>query len=162
MVSTASPSGAQVIFDGANPRIIQGVAAEDILAGALVVSSAGTTAQKVGSVTSTYSPQDIEFTAIKDGIHCNGIALQTVSSGTTAYVSVATRGTYLLRAAGIISGGQPLSPVSGTTQGVAGAEVLTVTSGTVSSTGTVNTTIGRSLTNSASGTNLYILGTLSC
>jgi len=157
---TASPSGAQVIGDGGNPRIFTGVATGSVLAGMLVVSNAATTAQKVGSVTSTYAPADIEILPVKDSRHCNGIAVQTVTSGTTKYVPIATRGTYLLRAAGVISGGQTLIAVSGTAQGVAGVDpTITVTSGTVSSTGTypAEAHIGRAKTNSASGTNLYVL-----
>lgn len=156
---TASPSGAQVLFDGENPRSFTGVATADLLAGMLVVSNAATTAQKVGSVVSTFSPTDIELLPIKDSEHINGLSLNTVSSGTTNYDSVATRGTYILRAAGVVSGGQSITGVSGTIQGVKGA-VVTVTSGTVSSTGTADAVIGRALTNSASGTNLYVLATL--
>lgn len=159
--ATASPSGAQVIGDGENPRIFTGVANEDIIAGGLVVSNPSTTAQAVGSVTSTFAPTDIELIYCKDSLHCNGIALATVSSGTSAYIPVATRGTYILRAGGIISGGQSIVPISGTTQCVGGVQTISVTSGTVSSTGTVSTSvIGRALTNSASGTNLYVLANL--
>ncbi len=160
---TASPSGLTVLGDGANPRIITGIATEDIIAGGLVVSNAGTSAQAVGSTTGTYAPTDVEFLYCKDGVHCNGIALATVASGTKAFIPVATRGTYILRAAGIISGGQAIIPFSGTAQAVAGLDnTITVTSGTVSTTGTIpgETVIGRSVTNTASGTNLYVLTTL--
>lgn len=159
----ASPSGAQVLGDGGNPRIITGVATEDIIAGTLVVSNAATSAQAVGSSTGDYAPTDIEFLYVKDSVHCNGIALASVSSGTNAYLPVATRGTYILRSAGVISGGQNIVPFSGVSQAVtAESAVLTITSGTVSSTGTypAQTVIGRSLTNSASGTNLYVLANL--
>jgi len=161
--ATVSPSGVQVIGDGQNPRIFTGVATEDIKAGGLVCVNAAQTAQKVGSTTSTFNPTDLEILYVKDEVHCNGIALKTVSSGTSAYIPVATRGTYLLRAAGIISGGQSIVPFSGTIQGVQNQDVtIAVTSGTVSSTGTIagETVIGRSKTNSASGTNLYILADL--
>lgn len=158
---TVSPSGTQVLGDGANPRIFTGVATDDIKAGELVVSNAATTAQAVGIDTSTFAPADIEILPIKDSLHCNGIALATVDSGTTNYVSVATRGTYILRAGAVISGGQSIVPLSGTAQHVGGGQTITVTSGTVSVAGTVSTTvIGRAKTNSASGTNLYVLADL--
>lgn len=159
----ASPSGAQILGDGGNPRIFTAVATQDIQAGTLVVSNAATTAQAVGSTTGNYAPTDIEALLIKDSVHCNGIALATVSSGTANYVPIATRGTYIFRTAGIISGGQAIVPYSGTAQAVKGLDnTITVTSGTVSSTGTIagETVIGRSKTNSASGTNLYILADL--
>ena len=157
---TASPSGAQVVFDGENPRSFTGVATANLLPGMLVVSNAATTAQAVGSVVSTFDGStDIELLPIKDSEHINGICLQTVTSGTNALVPVATRGTYILRAAGVVSGGQTITGVSGTSQGVKG-QVITVTSGTVSSTGTADIALGRALTNSASGTNLYVLASL--
>ena len=158
--ATVSPSGAQVVGDGANPRIFTGVANEDIIAGGLVVVNAAQSAQAVGSTTGTFDPTDLEILYCKDGVHCNGIALATVSSGTAAYIPVATRGTYIMRSAGVISGGQAVIPFSGTIQAVAGLDnTITVTSGTVSSTGTIagETIIGRAKTNSASGTNLYVL-----
>ena len=158
-MATASPSGAQVVFDGENPRSFTGVSAGSIYGGQLVVSNAGTTAQKVGSIVSTYSANDVEILPVKDSNHVNGIALQTVMSGTSNYVPVATRGTYILRAAGIISGGQTLTVASGTIQGVRG-QAISVTSGTVSSTGTAEAVVGRALTNSASGTDLYVLASL--
>jgi len=151
ITNTASPSGAQVLGDGANPRIFTGVATEDIMAGGLVVSNAATTAQAVGSVISTYSPKDLEILYCKDADHCNGIALQTVASGTTNFIPIATRGTYILRSAGVISGGQGIVPFSGTMQGVNGEAPSVSWSGT---------TIGRAKTNSASGTDLYILADL--
>ncbi len=154
MAGTApvSPSGLQMYGDGANPRIIQGVAAGDIIAGELVTSLASTTAQKVGSILSTVIPNDIEVAQIKDNNHCIGIATKTVASGTNAVVPVATRGTYILRAGGVISGGQGLTPGSGTIQYVdTECGVITSWSGTK---------IATALTASASGTNLYVLAML--
>lgn len=148
--NTASPSGAQVYADGANPRIFTGVATEDIIAGGLVQSSPAVT-QAVGSVISTIKPTDFEMLYAQDSAHVNGIALATVSSGTNAFIPVATRGTYILRAAGVISGGQGIVAFSGTSQGVKGASTSISFSGA---------SIGRSLTTSASGTNLYVLANL--
>jgi len=151
MGTNASPSGLQMYGEGGNPRILTGVAAADLEAGELVTSLASTTAQKVGSVLSTVVPQDIEVTPVKDVNHCIGICTKTVASGTAAYVPVAQRGTYILRAGGVISGGQGIVPGSATIQHVAGEAPSVSWSGTK---------IGTALTNSASGTNLYILATL--
>ena len=148
--NTASPSGAQVIGDGANPRIFTGIATEDIIAGGLVATNPAVT-QAVGSVTSTFNPTDLEILYVKDSDHVNGIALATVSSGTNAFIPIATRGTYILRAAGVISGGQGIVAFSGTGQGVKGESPNISWSGTK---------IGTSKTTSASGTNLYILADL--
>ena len=150
IANTASPSGAQVAGDGENPRIFTGVATENIIAGGLVVASAANI-QTVGSNISTVLPTDIEILYVKDSDHCNGIALQTVSSGTNAAIPIATRGTYILRSAGVISGGQGIVPFSGTGQGVKGESPNVSWSGT---------TIGRAKTTSASGTDLYLLADL--
>jgi len=150
-MATASPSGAQVVFDGENPRTFTGVATGSILAGMLVVSNPAKTAQAVGSTVSTFLPTDIEILPIADGNRCNGLALNTISSGTNNLVTVATRGTYILRAGGAISGGQGIVP---------GSEVIQYVNGEAPSISWSGTTIGRALTNSASGTNLYLLATL--
>lgn len=151
MGTNASPSGLQMYGDGANPRIIQGVAAADLEAGELVVSNPATTAQKVGSILSTVTPTDIEFIPVQNASHCNGICTKTTASGTNAVVPVATRGTYILRAGGVISGGQGI---------VAGSEVIQYVNGEAPSISWSGTKIGTALTNSASGTNLYLLATL--
>lgn len=152
MGTNASPSGLQQYGDGGNPRIIQGVAVADVEAGELVTSLAATTAQKVGSVLSTVVPQDIEVAPVKDSAHCIGIVTKTTSSGTNAVVPVAQRGTYILRAGGVISGGQGIVAGSATIQNVDGMGIGTAVYSGVQ--------IGTALTNSASGTDLYILATL--
>ncbi len=150
---TASPSGLQQYGDGANPRIIQGVATGSILAGMLVTSLSSTAAQKVGSILSTVSVQDIEIVPLKNAVanDCIGIATKTVASGTLAVVPVAQRGTYILRAGGVISGGTAIA---------AGSEVLQFVRAAATSISWSGTKIGTALTNSASGTNLYVLATL--
>ena len=149
---TASPSGTQVIFDGENPRSFTGVATANILDGMLVVTNAGQSAQAVGATVSTFDGStDIELLPIKDSDHVNGLAVTTVNSGTTALVTVNRQGTYIFRAAGIISGGQGIVGVSGTSQGVRGESPNVSWSGTK---------IGTAMTNSASGTNLYVLASI--
>jgi hypothetical protein len=143
-----NPLGAVVVFDGEVPRTFTAIARTDISGGQLVVSSGA--ANSVGSGASSYVSSDVVVDILQNSNTCNGIALQNANSGT--YVTVATRGAYLMRAAGVISGGQQVIPVSGTSQGV--ALLGAVGSPDYALTGTP---IGRVITASASGTSLYAL-----
>jgi hypothetical protein len=148
-----NPLGAIVIFDGEVPRTFTATAAADISGGQLVVCGTGA-ANAVGSSISSYVATDIAATPIKDGDYCNGIALQNVSSGTNNLVTIATRGSYLMRCGGIVSGGQTVIAGSATLQHLLPNGI----SGTAAA--NVGTVIGRALTPSASGTNLYSLVSL--
>jgi hypothetical protein len=143
--------GAVCVFDGEVPRTFTALARTDISGGQFVVSSGA--ANVVGSGASTYVSSDVVVDILADSNACNGIALSNASSGT--YVTVAQRGAYLLRAAGIVSGGQLVIPVSGTAQGV--AAYAQVGSPNYALTGTP---VGRCITASASGTALYSLVSL--
>jgi hypothetical protein len=156
-----NPLGAIVVFDGEVPRTFTATAAADISGGQLVVCNG--TANTVGSDIASYVTTDISATQIKTSDYVNGIALQNASSGTNSYVTVATRGAYLMRCGGIVSGGQLVSAASGTIQWIVPMPISgTGTSGTVgySSPWLAPTPIGRALTPSASGTNLYTLVSL--
>ena len=146
-----NPLGAVVVFDGEVPRTFTAKAKTAISGGQLVVSSGA--ANAVGSGASSYVVGDIEVDIVADSDHCNGIALNNAASG--ALVTVATRGAFLVRSAGIISGGQLVIPVSGTTAGV--AAFAQVGSPNYALTGTP---IGRNLIPTASGTALYTLVSL--
>ena len=146
-----NPLGAVVIFDGEVPRTFTALARTNISGGQLVTSSGA--ANSVGSGASSYASSDIVVDLLQDSNTCVGIAIQNASSG--AYVTVAQRGAYLMRAAGVISGGVQVIPVSGTTAGV--ALLGAVGSPNYALTGTP---IGRALTASASGTDLYCLVSL--
>jgi hypothetical protein len=142
--------GAVCVFDGEVPRTFTGKARTAISGGQLVVVSGA--ANCVGSGVSSYVASDIELDLIANGDYCNGIALNNADSG--AYVAVATRGSYLMRSAGVISGGQTVCPFSGTLQGV----IANGISGTAAA--NLGTVIGRAQSASASGTALYALVSL--
>ncbi len=146
-----NPLGAVVIFDGEVPRTFTAKARQTISGGQLVVSSGA--ANVVGSGANTFDTSDIVVDLLHDTNYCNGIALHNADSG--ANVTIATRGAYLMRSAGVISGGQSIIPISGTLQGVGAAYIGSATAG-----GYFGTTIGRAITASASGTSLYSLVSL--
>lgn len=139
---TVNPLGTQILFDGENPRTFTATARTVISGGDLVVVSGA--ANGVGSQVSSYANGDIVVDIIHDSNRCNGIALN--NAGSNELVTVATRGTYLVRSAGVISGGYQIIPVSGTTQGVARYNVSGVGNGTP---------IGRNLIDTASGNALF-------
>jgi len=142
-MTAINPLGAVVLWDGENPRTFTAKAREAISGGTLVVSSGA--ANVVSSGADSYSTSDIIVTPIKDGNYCNGIALQ--NAGSNENITVATRGVYLLRSAGAISGGVGVYPVSGTSQGVASVPISINYSGTE---------IGRALTAASSGNFLLV------
>jgi hypothetical protein len=151
--------GATIIFDGQVPRTFTALARTTISGGQLVVSSGA--ANVVGSGANTYVTGDVTVDLLQNSDMCNGMALYNAASG--AYVTVATRGAYLMRCAGVVSGGAQVCPVSGTLQGVISMPFSgTGTSGTTgySSPWLANTPVGRAITASASGTDLYALVSL--
>jgi len=141
---TLNPYGAEVLFDGENPRTFTGKARTAISGGDLVVVSGAATSLSSGA--DSFATSDIVVDIIHDSDYANGIALQNAASG--ANVTFATRGAYLVRAAGLISGGHAVVPFSGTVQGVAPASTSVAYSGTQ---------VGRAITAAASGTNSYLL-----
>jgi len=136
--------GAVPVFDGGVPRTVTAKCNAVISGGDFVFFDG--TANGVGSQISSYSPDDLVAAVPVGGHFINGIALLNAESG--GYTTVATRGAYLCRAAGICSGGHAVIYVSGTTPGVRGVGLDT--------TGSI-VPIGRSMTPSASGTALYTL-----
>ena len=143
-----NPLGAVAIFDGEVPRTFTAKTRATISGGQLVTFSGA--ANSVSSGASSYTSDDIVVDLLQDGNTCVGIALNNTASG--GYVTIARRGSYLMRAAGVVSGGVQVIPVSGTAQGV--TLFGQVGSPNYALTGTP---IGRSLSASASGTDLYAL-----
>ena len=103
-IGVINPLGAVCLFDGEVPRTFSAVAREIISGGDFVFSSG--TAGAVGSQASSYATSDIEVAHCDAEERVNGLALGNVGSG--ELVTVATRGNYLLKSAGVVSGGQLL------------------------------------------------------
>ena len=141
--------GLVVLGDGENPRTFSGRARTIISGGDLVFVSG--TANPIGSGASTFKTSDVVVTLIEDSDFCNGIALNTV--GSNGIVTVVRAGDFIVRSAGIVSGGQPIIPVSGGTGFLPG--VVGDPNGTHDTGLNSGTHIGRAITASASGTNLY-------
>lgn len=145
---TVNISGANVVFDGGNPRIWTATAKANMSAGTLVRVDGAT-----GVVTYNpegFRPSDLVVAPIANSKQCNGITIHDVTSG--AKVSIAQRGAWLMRTNAVVSGGDLVMAVSGTNQAV---KTWGIGSATVSD---INAApIGRALGNSASGTNLYNL-----
>ena len=96
-----NPAGAVQIFDGGAPRIITGIAQSGISAGGIVTASGANNA--VSSGANSFVIGDITFTDAS-GATVTGIALGSTTSGTE--VAVATRGAFIVTAAGNIRPGE--------------------------------------------------------
>ena len=139
--------GAQVVFDGGNPRTFTASAMEVISGGQLVNTSGAS--NDVGSQISSFADGDLKAVGAIDDTLCNGIALN--NAGSNELVTIATRGAYLCQAHGIVSGGA----LVGHNESGGVSNLLAV--GSVVETGLARTPIGRAMTTSASGTDLYAL-----
>lgn len=145
-MAVGNPLGAVCLFDGETPRTFTAKAMETISGGQFVfVSGADGTAQ-VGSQAASFADGDLQV-AIKDTYEmCNGIAL--TNAGSDDLVTVATRGNYLIKAGGAISGGMLISCdedcVNAISSAAVGSEMIGV--------------IGRSLT--TAGSEGYVLASL--
>jgi hypothetical protein len=102
MAETANSMGAQCIFDGENPRVVTAIARE-VISGGTFVEFSGTSAGCVGSDATNFAVADLEVCKCTSPNQVNGLALQNTASG--GYCSVATRGAFLVRAYGPVSGG---------------------------------------------------------
>lgn len=99
-----NPAGFQWVAGGADPRIITGRAAE-VLSGGQIVYASGVE-DVVSSGINSIANTDIQFVTAGSGITANGIVLQ--NTGSNEYVAVLRTGDVIVRAAGTISGGQPV------------------------------------------------------
>ncbi|MHA1868757.1 MAG: DUF2190 family protein [Candidatus Heimdallarchaeaceae archaeon] len=99
-----NPNGYVPIYDGGTPRIITGYAREVISGGWLVGGS--TAAGVVSSGADSFASSDILFTAPASGNNFIGIALANAASG--APLAVATRGAFIVTAAGDVLAGEPV------------------------------------------------------
>ena len=109
MGTTSNPYGVVQVYDGENPCIFTGVAREVISGGEFVMISGA--AGVVGSNIANFTSTDL-VVAITDSPHkCNGICVKTAGSNTA--VSVARKGTYLVRAGGAVSGGAAVLALGG-------------------------------------------------
>ena len=93
-----NPNGYVNVADGGAPRIITGVAKEVISGGQLVGASGA--AGVVSSGADSFVTSDIQFFHTTGSGNFVGVALQDAASG--AYLSVATRGAFILEVSGAV------------------------------------------------------------
>ena|SRR3990167_1632090 len=142
--AVANGGALDIIYDSEVPRSITGRARTVISGGQFVVVSGA--ANVVGSTIAGYIPGSIVFGLLATSNYANGIALH--NAGSNEVLSVATRGVYITTSSDVISGGHGVFPVSGTIQSVGAISTSISYSGTE---------IGRAITASASGTDLFTL-----
>lgn len=154
MVSV-NPNGLVIVADGEAPRIFTGAAAATIATGDFVyVSGAQST---VTSGADSFATNDITLRPANNPVQVNGIALGSVTSGTSQYVSVLRRGDVIVRVIGSLTGGKNVMFVSGTIPGVQSVISGAYDVADIGSIGQAGWIIGRALTDGTSGTNNYAL-----
>lgn len=116
--------GAVALMDGESPLIFTAIACATVSGGQFVYCS-GTNGAVVGSGANTYASSDLLVAPSIYGDQVNGLALYNVASGTNNYVAVARKGSFLVQASDVVSGGTPVVFNSG---GV--ANIFAVGSGT--------------------------------
>ena len=95
--------GAVCLWDGENPRTFTARAMETISGGQFVYISGADGAAQVGSQASSFITSDLDAALVDKFEMCNGDALN--NAGSDELVTIATRGAYLIKAGGAISGG---------------------------------------------------------
>ena len=128
-----NPAGFVPVNDGGNPKAFTGYAFEAISGGQLVYVSGA--ADAVSSGLNSFATSDIGVVTGAINTLFNGIAMQNAASGTP--VAVATRGRYIVRAAGAVVAGNPIVPNGSDAVVVAGSEQVGV--------------VGRAVTGGSSG-----------
>jgi len=145
----SNPLGAQVVLDGEVPRTFTAKARE-VISGGFLVQISGATSD-VGSQVSSYVASDLQVIGAQNSALCNGIALN--NAGSNEWVTVATRGAYLMKTDSITSGGALVQ------HNASGAVGNLLRSNTLSGTAAVmdERPIGTAMTTSASGTANFAL-----
>ena len=112
-----NPMGAIAVFDNESPCIFSARVIANVSGGQFVAISGTDGAGIVGSTASSYVTNDINVCPALLFDNIGGIALYNVASGTSNYVAVARKGSFLVQSTGAVSGGAPVVFNSG---GVAG------------------------------------------
>ena len=143
MIGATTNGGAfDVIYDSEVPRTFSARAREVISGGQFVATSGA--ADSVGSTAALFATGSIVVSLISGTVgawYANGIALN--NAGSNSLVTVSTRGTYIANCANTLIGGQSVTVISGTVQGVGIVPVDIHFSGTP---------VGRTITAATSGT----------
>ena len=107
-----NPFGAVAVFDSESPCIVTGLCNGTVSGGQFVMAS-GTNGAVVGSGVGQYASSDILVQPALLNDNVLGMALYKVTSGTSNYVAVARKGSFLVQATDPVSGGFPVTFNSG-------------------------------------------------
>jgi hypothetical protein len=144
--SGLNPFGAVSVFDNESPAIFSAKVAKTVSGGQFVYVS-GTDGAVIGSGASQYATSDLLVAPSILHDQVNGIALYNVASGTNNYVAVARKGTFIVSASDVVSGGTLVVFASG---GVANMWSASAGSATVPGAGQW-ATVGRSMSAADAG-----------
>ena len=147
--------GAVTVFDNESPAIFSAKAAANVSGGQFVYCS-GTDGALIGSGVNSYATSDLLVAPSILADQVNGIALYNVSSGTNNYVAIARKGTFIVQATDVVSGGALVVFASG---GVANMWSASAGSATVPGAGQF-ASIGSAMCAADSGG--YVLLALNC
>lgn len=141
-----NPLGAVQVFDGGVPRTLTVLASAGVTGGQLVYFSGAN--GNVSSGLNSYVSADVAIGGLSSGLLHNGIVLTpgNTASGTSNYVTVATEGCYILNAIGTVTAGQKVAADG--SDAVQNSTSVQFISGN---------TIGRAVSNAASGTSNYAI-----
>jgi len=137
---TVNPAGFVSPYDGGVPRIVTGKAITAVVSGGGLVFASGA-ADAVSSGLNSFAASDILIAGGASGAAFNGVALQTTTSGN--YLGVVTRGHVIIRAGGVIVGGQIVAAV--------GADAVVPTGSVAAAYLVAQHKMGRAWTNATSG-----------
>ena len=136
-----NPYGAVAVFDSENPNTFTARAIAICSGGQFVMISGTDGAGIVGSAANSYVVNDINVAPAIFYDNVGGLALYTVASGTSNYVGIARKGTFLVQATDVVSGGWPVVFSSGGVANILG----------IGSNISENFSIGRALNSADSG-----------
>lgn len=145
--SNINPLGAVAIFDNENPCIYSARVIANVSGGQFVMISGTDGANIVGSDASSYVTNDIAVAPALLADNIGGLTLTRVASGTSNYVGIAKRGTFLVQASDVVSGGALVTFSSG---GV--CNLFSASAGSASIPGAAQfASVGRALNSADSG-----------
>ena len=138
---TANPNGCVILGDKFSPWTWTARAGADISGGQFLKIVSG--AAPISSGADSYVTNDITLVTGASGADVIGIAMENKSSGTSSYVTFATKGLF------VVTAGGDVDPTT--------LNSVEVYSDSVQATTAANNTVGRIWTNAASGTAACVL-----
>ena len=142
--------GAVNVADFAHPDIITLLVQSGAFSGGQLIGASGTPVNPLSSGISSYQTTDL-YAQAGSNYNFVGIALDTVSSGTTALLSVATNGLFIVTAAGSCYAGRKVELPASDSSNIDGVSNLGSHAAASSTEGAAGLAIGRAMNSAASG-----------